>query len=102
MAVFNFSSLTNGQSISFDPSADVLNFDQTAISAANLNVATEGADVRVTVLSGTDAGKTVLLQSVAMPQLASTNVTFANGSALVVGDNSTASTSDEAANSLSG
>src|SRR5437764_7754868 len=102
MAVRNFSALTNGQAISFDPNADVLNFDQTTISAANLNVAADGSNVRVAVLSGTDAGKSILLQNASLPQLASANVSFANGSGLIFGDNSTGTANDDAANSLSG
>ena len=72
MATYQFSALTSGQSISFSPTADLLNFDQTAISAANLGVAQEGADSRVTVLTGTDAGKNVLLLNTSLLQLATT------------------------------
>src|SRR4051812_8302310 len=102
MAVTNFSALANGQAISFDPNADVLNFDQTAISAANLDFTAQGANVLVSVLSGTDAGKTVVLNNVTPLQLATSNVHFANGSALLVGDNSTSTAGDDAANSISG
>jgi hypothetical protein len=34
MTVFCFSALSDGQAISFNPNADVLNFDQSAIAAA--------------------------------------------------------------------
>src|SRR6266700_4958954 len=102
MAIRNFSSLSSGQSIAFDPNADVLFFDQTAISAGNLGVAAEGAGSRVTVLSGTDAGKSVLLLDTSPLQLATSNVSFANASALLFGDNSPGATNDDAANVLSG
>jgi Ca2+-binding RTX toxin-like protein len=102
MATRNFSALTSGQSIAFDPNADVLFFDQTAISAGNLGVLAEGANSRVTVLSGTDVGKNVLLLNTSPLQLAASNVSFANASALLFGDNSVGSANDNAANALSG
>src|SRR3954470_23892370 len=102
MAVRNFSALTNGQAITFDPNADVLNFDQTAISAANLALTVEAANLRVTVQYGTDAGKSIVLQGISPLQLATTNVHFANGSALLFGDNSTSTAGDDLANTLSG
>src|SRR3954471_3879573 len=102
MAVYTFSALTNGQSIAFNPSADVLNFDQTAIYAAGLGVTVEGTSARVTVLSGTDAGKSVLLQNTSPLQFATSNVTFANGSALLFGDNSPGTANDNLANTLNG
>ncbi|HEX7053982.1 MAG TPA: hypothetical protein VF211_08640 [Burkholderiales bacterium] len=97
MAVYAFSTLSDGQAISFDPDADVLRFDQSSISAADLVVAAEGANVRITA-----AGKSVLLQSVSPLELATSNVTFANGSRLLFGDNSPASVADDSANGLTG
>jgi len=70
MAVYQFSALSDGQAISFDPDADVLNFDQAAISAASLRAAIEGSNLRFTVASATGAGKDVLLLNVAPTQLA--------------------------------
>ena len=35
MALYNFSTLSNGQTIRFHPTSDVLNFDQASISAAD-------------------------------------------------------------------
>src|ERR671931_1349361 len=102
MAVYNFSALSNGQAITFNPSADVLNFDQTAISAGNLQVDLQGSDSRITVLSGTDAGKTITLLNTAPPQLATSNVTFANASALLFGDNTTGTAGDDLAHSIGG
>lgn len=102
MASYSFSALSNGQAISFNPSADVLNFDQAAISAANLGVTVEGSNLRISVLSGADAGKSVVLQGTSPLQLATSNVTFANGSALLFGDNSPGTANDNAGNVLSG
>src|SRR5438132_10251122 len=102
MAVYNFSALSSGQAISFNANSDVLNFDQTAISAGNLQVDLQGSDSRITVLSGTDAGKSITLLNTAPPQLATSNVHFANASALLFGDNSPSTAGDDLANSIDG
>jgi Ca2+-binding RTX toxin-like protein len=101
MAVYRFSALSDGQAISFNPGADVLDFDQATIAAADLRVTIEGANARVSVVSGALAGKDLLLQNVSPLQLASSNVTFADGSRLLFGDNSAAQ-ADDTANSLRG
>src|SRR3954469_612223 len=101
MAVFQFSALSDGQSLAFNPSADVLNFDQTTIAAADLRVTQVGSNIRIDVVSGPQTGKDVTLQNVSPLQLATTNVTFADGSKLLFGDNSTAQ-NDDLANSLTG
>src|SRR5580765_7081106 len=101
MAVFQFSALNDGQSIAFNPNADVLNFDQTTVAAADLRVTAVGTNIRIDIVSGPQTGKDVTLQNVSQLQLATTNVTFADGSRLVFGDNSTAQ-NDNLANSLTG
>src|ERR1051325_3942352 len=101
MAVFRFSALSDGQSLVFNPNADVLNFDQTTVAAADLRVTQVGTNIRIDVVSGTQAGKDVTLQSVSPLQLATANVSFADGSKLLFGDNSTAQ-NDDLANSLTG
>ncbi len=101
MAVYQFSALSDGQAISFDPATDLLRFDQAAIAAADLRVSIEGAHARVAVVTGTHAGKDVLLQNVSPLQLATSNVTFADGSRLLFGDNSVTQ-NDNASNALSG
>jgi len=58
MAVYNFSALTNDQAISFNPSVDVLNFDTTSISAADLGVFTDGSGTHITA-----GGKAIVLQN---------------------------------------
>jgi Ca2+-binding RTX toxin-like protein len=102
MAVFQFSALSDGQVISFNPTADVLNFDQTAIAAADLRVTFDGPGVRVSVVNGTQAGKDVFLQDVVPQHLSINNVTFANGSRLLLGDASSSNANDNAANTLTG
>jgi Ca2+-binding RTX toxin-like protein len=101
MAVFRFSALSDGQSLVFNPTADVLNFDQTTVAAADLRVTQVGSNIRIDVVSGTQTGKDVTLQNVSPLQLATTNVTFADGSKLLFGDNFTAQ-NDNLANSLTG
>jgi len=102
MAVYQFSALSDGQAISFDPDADVLNFDQTAISAGSLRATIEGSNLRLTVASGTGAGKDVLLLNVAPTQLALSNVTFANGSRLHFGDGAVGTANDNFSNTIGG
>jgi hypothetical protein len=90
MAVFQFSALSDGQSLVFNPNADVLNFDQTTVAAADLRVTVVGSNINIGVVNGPLTGKDVTLQNVSQLQLATTNVTFADGSKLLFGDNSTA------------
>src|SRR3954469_8662489 len=78
MAVYNFSALADGQAISFNPGADVLNFDQTFFSAANIRAVAEGTGTGVAVVDGAFAGNDVLLQNTSPLQLATSNVMFAN------------------------
>jgi Ca2+-binding RTX toxin-like protein len=86
MAVYRFSALRDGQGIQFDPDADDLLFDQTAISAADVRVLPAGSHVRVAVAAGPVAGKDVLLLNVALLEISGDNLLFANGSRLVFGD----------------
>ena len=102
MATYQFSALADGQAITFNPNADVLNFDQTAIAGADIRAVAEGANLRITVVSGADTGKDVLLLNVTPLQLATTNVSFANGSRLLFGDNTAGTAADNSANSLTG
>jgi Ca2+-binding RTX toxin-like protein len=102
VAVYRFGALADGQAIGFRPTADVLNFDQSAIAAADIRVAAEGSHLRVSVVSGVHAGKDVLLQNTTALQLTTGNTTFANGSRLIHGDNSTGTGGDNGSNSLTG
>jgi Ca2+-binding RTX toxin-like protein len=101
MAVFQFSALSDGQAISFNPDSDVLNFDRTDVAAAQLIVTASGGTARIEVAGGPQTGKDVTLLNTAVFQLTTTNITFADGSLLVFGDNSTAR-NDDAANTLIG
>src|SRR3954469_14781710 len=102
MAVYQFSALSDGQAITFDPDADVLSFDQTVIAAADIRATIEGSNLRLSVVSGSQAGKDVLIQNISPLQLATTNVIFADGSRLLYGDDSTSQLADNAANTLTG
>jgi serralysin len=99
MATYQFSALSDGQAIAFSPTVDVLNFDQSAIAAADIRVTVSGSNVVVTHLA---SGKDVTLQNVSPLQLATSNVTFTNGSRLLFGDNSPGTAADNAANTLTG
>ena len=102
MATYQFSALADGQAISFNPNADILNFDQTVIAAADIRAVAEGSNLRITVVSGANAGKDILLTNVSALQLALSNITFADGSRLIFGDNTTGTTADNSANNLAG
>jgi Ca2+-binding RTX toxin-like protein len=97
VAVYQFSTLSNGQAIAFDPNADLLYFDDSSLSASRLRFTVEGANLRVNV--GT--GKDVILLDTALQQLAPSNINFTNGLVLL-GDNSPSQAGDNAANSLTG
>src|SRR5688572_19996181 len=64
MAVYQFSALSDGQAISFNPDVDRLNFDQAAIAAADIRTSIEGSNLRISVVSGSNSGKDVLLLDV--------------------------------------
>jgi Ca2+-binding RTX toxin-like protein len=100
MTVYRFSQLLSGQSVSFNPSTDVLNFDQAFVPAADVMVSTQGADVMLIAWNGSFFSH-VFLTNVSPLQLTTTNITFANGSQLLFGDNSTA-LNDDAANVITG
>ena len=95
MALYLWSSLTNGQSLAFYPLVDRLRFDDAGIAASAVS------------FSGTSsvllsyAGKSVTLET-APAALTTTLVTFADGSRLLIGDNRTGTTGDSRANVLTG
>jgi Ca2+-binding RTX toxin-like protein len=102
MAFYRFSMLRDGQSIRFTPTADVLNFDQSVITAADIRVTASGSNIRIEVASGTYAGKDVTLLNTTPLQLSTFNVTFANGSKLLIGDTTSSTQNDNGANNLVG
>jgi hypothetical protein len=96
MATYNWSALSNGQVLNFNPSVDVLRFDNTAISAADVDTYSTSGVVDIVF---THAGKTVTLQTSSL-SITRNNVTFANGSMLLIGDDSTGTTGDAGNNTL--
>jgi Ca2+-binding RTX toxin-like protein len=99
MAVYRFSTLSNHQAISFDPETDRLYFDDTAYSAARVNAwwsESEGLHVYHAA-----SGVEVVLLGMSRFQVTTSNITFADGSRLLWGDNALAS-GDDNANSLTG
>ena len=102
MAVYQFSALSDGQAIEFVPTSDVLRFDQSVIAAADLRFVALGTDTRIEVVSGSFAGKDVTLLDTTPLQISQTNVTFADGSKLLIGNRHSSTTDDNSANSLVG
>ena len=101
MAIYSFSALADGQAISFDPNVDVLSFDETVISASDVQLVSEGASLRLRILNGPHEGKDIALLGTTVERLATSNVSFANGSLLLVGDN-TPAVNDTTPNALTG
>jgi len=100
VATILFSTLTHNQTISFDPLADVLSFDDAGLSAGQLSL--DYAPDH-TWNSFTLSGKTIFFDGIVnLAQLTTCNVLFANGSQLLVGDNTTGTASDADANTLIG
>ena len=95
MATYQFSALADGQAISFTASADRLVFDQTTIAAADLGLVQEGSHLRVTVKSGPNAGKDVLLLNTTVADIATSNFQLTDGSVALVGDNFWGSFNDD-------
>ena len=96
MATYNFSALSDGSSITFRPGSDLLRFDQSGISAADVRITASGSATRVQYGS-----KDVLLLNTTPYQLYTSNVAFANGSRLLNGDNSL-SQNDNGSHALNG
>ncbi|MFM2067269.1 MAG: Poly(beta-D-mannuronate) epimerase 7, partial [Pseudomonadota bacterium] len=79
MAVILYSTLVNGSSVSFNPLADVLLFDLTTVSAADLVLTPLGPDgVALSV-----AGRSYTFTGVTLADFNSTNLVLVNGSQLV-------------------
>jgi Tol biopolymer transport system component len=100
MATYLFSNLAGGSTIAFDPDVDVLNFDNTSLSASEVrfDYAADGTAISFAAL----AKKIFLPPAVSITRLSSDHVVFANGSLLIVGNNSPANDDDDGANTLSG
>jgi Ca2+-binding RTX toxin-like protein len=98
MAVYRFSTLSDNQAISFDPESDRLYFDQTSMAAANV---VAWADSQGLHVYETTSGKEVVLLGMSRFEVTTSNISFADGSRLLYGDNSLAG-GDDGPNSLSG
>ncbi len=99
MATFNWTTLTNGQVIAFNPAVDVLRFDDSTISAMLVRFSFSGSAPFSSTF--TFGGKSVTLQT-NFRVLTTTNLTFADGSLFLVGDNTTGVTGDDDAHTLTG
>ena len=74
---------------------DLLSVNTT--SAASLSVFQQGSEVILT-----NGVNTATLRGILLEQLATSNVTFTDGSVLLIGDNTTGAAADSAANTLTG
>src|SRR5215210_6400300 len=94
MATFLWSAVSGP--ILFNPTTDVLRFDDPTISAASVHVTGNSTSANFEY-----GGKTVTL-GMNWFSITTTNVTFDNGSLLLVGDNTTGITGDDLNNTLTG
>jgi Ca2+-binding RTX toxin-like protein len=105
MATYNWSSLTNEQVITFVPGTDQLFFDDEGISAADIFF--DSPDGLTSVFSYD--GTTITLEASPYSLVggtsgdpAITGIRFQNGSLFIVGDNTTGTVNDDAANTIAG
>jgi Ca2+-binding RTX toxin-like protein len=97
MATYLFSALTNNQTLTFNPALDTLSIDIAGLDAASGVFLQGGTDLLLTYQN-----KTIKLAGVTLARLSSSHVTFANGSKLLIGDNTPATANDGLANTLTG
>jgi hypothetical protein len=97
MATYLFSALTHNQTLTFNPAVDTLAIDIAWMNAASGTFLQSGTDLLLTY-----NGKTVQLTGVTLARLSSSHVTFANGSKLLIGDNTPGTANDGLANILTG
>ena len=90
---FAFSALAQSQHLAFDPTVDVLHFDSAGIPAASVRITDVVGNLAVSA-----AGKTIYLDGTELRQLTVANVTFADDSMLLVGDNSLGTRKDDERN----
>jgi hypothetical protein len=84
MSTYTFSSLVADVHLDYDPAVDIFRFDSASITASAVQLLF--TDVGLGLSHG---GKTIWLDGVSAAQLAglaNSNFSFANGSALLVGD----------------
>ncbi len=97
MALFKWSELVDGDVVAFDPLVDKLRFNDLAISAASVVL-----DISTGITSVFSVGGKTVTVNTAPATLTSTNVTFADGSLLLVGDNTTGTANDGGDNTSTG
>lgn len=83
MANYAFSSLANGQHVSFNAATDILSFDS-SVTASTLTFAESGG-----ALSILWQGKTVWLDNLSLTKLRDDSLQFVNGGIVVAGDTTT-------------
>jgi Ca2+-binding RTX toxin-like protein len=99
MATYNWTTLTNGQVIAFNPTVDVLAVNDVTISADIFSFSFPSASSSPCTF--TFGAKSVTLQT-AFASMTTASLTFADGSIFVVGDNTTGTANDDSANTLTG
>lgn len=102
MATFLWSALNDRAEFSFDPAVDVLHFDDPGISAASIRFGTGDTQGALRLIA---QGKTVnLIYTITGPgvPITTSNITFANGSQVLAGDNTISQADDYLNNTLSG
>lgn len=101
MGSFNFSAQTNGVTYIFNPVTDRLVFDDVRISAAGVYFDYLSSPTSTAYLTSFIENKKIGLAS-APGTITSSNVVFADGSVLKVGDNTTGTANDNGNNNLAG
>ena len=96
MTTYNWSELPTGIDLDFDPLVDVLHFDDLSISAADVSTSSNGNTTTFTV------GESSKTFDTAIRTFTTSNLTFADGSVYLIGDNTTGTTDDDLANTLTG
>ena len=100
MPTFNWSSFSDGQQITFDPSTDRLAFDD-QVSATQLVLASDNTDPALPITK-LCIDVTAITLSIPLGSLTSSNFIFADGTTVIIGDNIAATTFDDLANTLIG
>ncbi|PUE10949.1 hypothetical protein B9Z51_00980 [Limnohabitans sp. T6-5] len=93
----NWSTLSHGSSLAFNPLTDRLLIDNNGLSASSFYL-TWNSPTAVTLVGG---GKSITLNT-DIKSLTNKNLAFSNGSVLLVGDNSAFVINDDGANTLTG
>jgi Ca2+-binding RTX toxin-like protein len=99
LATILFSSITNGSTVAFNPASDILSFDSPTFNAAWLGLSYAGDYTGISLTVGAITFN--LTATVSLASLTTGNVIFADGSRLIVGDDSS-SGNDILANTLIG